>query len=159
LAAKHRHRWHSGEFAFWRWRAGDPVDPPKWSAQPFVLHIKGDWRRAAEAWERLGCPYEQARALADGDEPAPGAALEIFDRLGAAPGAARLRQRMRSEGVRRIPRGPRATTRQNRFGLTAREMEILGCLADGLSNARIGAQLHVSPKTVDHHVSSILAKL
>src|SRR5262249_2136186 len=41
LAARHRHRWHSGEFAFWRWRAGDPVDPPKWSARPFALHIKG----------------------------------------------------------------------------------------------------------------------
>jgi DNA-binding NarL/FixJ family response regulator len=38
-------------------------------------------------------------------------------------------------------------------------MEILGCLADGLSNGRIGARLYVSPKTVDHHVSSVLAKL
>ena len=62
-------------------------------------------------------------------------ALEIFDRLGAAPAAAALRQQMRGEGVRRIPRGPRATTRQNPFGLTAREMEILGCLPSGLSNA------------------------
>jgi len=119
----------------------------------------GDWRRAARAWERLGCPYEQARALADGELPAQLAALEIFDRLGAAPAAAALRQRMRGEGVRRIPRGPRATTRQNPFGLTLREMEILGCLANGLSNGRIGARLHVSPKTVDHHVSSVLAKL
>jgi DNA-binding NarL/FixJ family response regulator len=66
---------------------------------------------------------------------------------------------MRGEGMRRIPRGPRATTRQNRFGLTRREIEILGCLAEGLSNSRIGARLHVSPKTVDHHVSSVLAKL
>ena len=38
-------------------------------------------------------------------------------------------------------------------------MEILGCVADGLTNGRIGARLHVSPKTVDHHVSSVLAKL
>ena len=66
---------------------------------------------------------------------------------------------MRGAGVRRIPRGPRATTRQNPFGLTAREMEILGCLTKGLTNGRIGATLHVSPKTVDHHVSSVLAKL
>jgi DNA-binding NarL/FixJ family response regulator len=38
-------------------------------------------------------------------------------------------------------------------------MEVLGCLADSLSNGRIGAKLHISPKTVDHHVSSILTKL
>jgi DNA-binding CsgD family transcriptional regulator len=159
LATRHRHRWHTGEFSFWRWLAGDQIAPPKWSAPPFALQIKGDWRRAARAWERLGCPYEQARALADGELPAQLAALETFDRLGAAPAAAALRQRMRGEGIRRIPRGPRATTRQNPFGLTLREMEILGCLADGLSNGRIGARLHVSPKTVDHHVSSVLAKL
>ena len=62
-------------------------------------------------------------------------------------------------GVRRIPRGPRAATRRNPFGLTAREVQVLGCLADGLSNGLIGARLHVSAKTVDHHVSSVLAKL
>jgi DNA-binding NarL/FixJ family response regulator len=38
-------------------------------------------------------------------------------------------------------------------------MEILSCLAEGFSNAGIGARLHVSPKTVDHHVSAVLAKL
>jgi DNA-binding NarL/FixJ family response regulator len=66
---------------------------------------------------------------------------------------------VRSAGLRHIPRGPRATTRHNPFGLTEREMQILGCLARGLTNGRIGAQLHVSPKTVDHHVSSVLGKL
>ena len=159
LAIRHRHRWHAGELCFWRWRAGEEISAPRWAAPPFRLQIKGDWRRASSAWETLGCPYEQARALADGDSPAQLAALDIFDRLGAAPAAAALRQRMRGEGMRRIPRGPRATTRQNRFGLTRREMDILGCLAEGLSNSRIGTRLHVSPKTVDHHVSSVLAKL
>ena len=159
LAIRHGHRWHAGEFSFWRWRAGDRGDPPRWAARPFLLQIRGDWRGAAAAWEQLGCPYEQARALADGDMPARLAALEIFDRLGAAPAAAALRQRMRVDGVRRVPRGPRTTTRSNPLGLTAREVEILGCLTLGLSNGQIGARLHVSPKTVDHHVSSVLAKL
>ncbi|MGL4961801.1 MAG: ATP-binding protein [Inquilinus sp.] len=159
LAVRHGHRWHAGEFSFWRWRAGDRTDPPRWAARPFLLQVKGDWQGAAASWERLGCPYEQARALADGDMPARLAALEIFDRLGAAPAAAALRQRMRVEGIRRVPRGPRAATRQNPLGLTTREVEILECLTEGLSNGQIGARLHVSPKTVDHHVSSVLAKL
>ncbi|MGO4129047.1 helix-turn-helix transcriptional regulator [Inquilinus sp. YAF38] len=159
LAVRHGHRWHAGEFSFWRWRAGDRNDPPRWAAPPFLLQVKGDWQGAAAAWDRLGCPYEQARALADGDMPARLTALEIFDRLGAAPAAAALRQRMRVEGVRRVPRGPRAATRHNPLGLTPREMQILDCLTQGLSNGQIGTRLHVSPKTVDHHVSSVLAKL
>jgi len=159
LAIRHRQRWHAGEFAYWQWLGGAPVTAPSWGAPAFLLQIRGDWRRAASLWQRLGCPYEQARALTDGDTEAQLAALDIFSRLGASPAAAALRQRMRGEGVRRIPRGPRPATRQNPFGLTAREMQILACLADGLSNGQIGTRLHVSPKTVDHHVSSVLAKL
>ena len=68
--------------------------------------------------------------------------------------AARLRL-----AAARIPRGPLPATRANRFGLTARQVDILGLLADGLSNAQIAARLSVSPKTADHHVAAILAKL
>lgn len=159
LAVRRRHRWHAGELSFWRWRAGEAVVLPAWSAAPFRQHVAGDWRRAARSWEKLACPFEQARALADGDAAAQLAALETFDRLGAAPAAAALRQRMRREGRRHIPRGPRASTRRNPHGLTARELDILACLVEGLSNRRIGTRLHVSAKTVDHHVSAVLSKL
>ena len=43
--------------------------------------------------------------------------------------------------------------------LTAREREILDLIADGHGNATIAGQLHLSPKTVRNHVSSIFAKL
>jgi DNA-binding CsgD family transcriptional regulator len=159
LAMSKQHPWMTGELAFWRWRAGDPVVPPDWIATPFACHLAGDWRAAAVAWERLGCPYEQARALADGDEAAQIAALAIFDQLGAQPAAADLRQRMRLAGLHHIPRGPRPTTRDHPFGLTARQMDILALLAEDLTNAKIAARLYLSPKTVDHHVSAVLAKL
>ncbi len=108
---------------------------------------------------QLGCPYEQARALADGDAEAQLAALELFDGLGAKPAAAQLRQKMRQTGIPNIPRGPRPSTRENPFGLTTRQRDILALLAQELTNVEIAARLHLSAKTVDHHVSAILAKL
>jgi DNA-binding CsgD family transcriptional regulator len=159
LAVRKRHPWMTGELAFWRWRASDTVAPPDWIATPFALHLAGDWRAAAVAWERLGCPYEQARALADGDAAAQTAALTIFARLGARPAAAAVRHRMQAAGLHNIPRGPRPATRDNPFSLTARQMDILALLAEDLTNAEIAARLYISPKTVDHHVSAVLAKL
>lgn len=147
-----------GELGFWLWRAGEAVALPEWALKPYVLHLGGDWRGAAEAWAQLGCPYEQARALADGDAEAQALALAIFDKLPARPAAEALRARMRAAG-RRVPRGPRPVTRQNPFGLTNRQLDVLGLLVEGLTNAEIAARLHLSPKTVDHHVSAVLAKL
>jgi DNA-binding NarL/FixJ family response regulator len=43
--------------------------------------------------------------------------------------------------------------------LTAREQEVLGLLALGMSNARIAQTLFISEKTAGHHVSRILSKL
>jgi DNA-binding NarL/FixJ family response regulator len=58
-----------------------------------------------------------------------------------------------------VPAGPRATTRANPAGLTERQVEVLGMLAEGLSNAQVASRLFISSKTVDHHVSAILSKL
>jgi DNA-binding CsgD family transcriptional regulator len=159
LAVRRRHAWHTGELLFWRRRAGETITPFDWLAPPYAQQIAGDWEHAATLWRARGCPFEEARALAEGDDPAKVRALAIFDRLGAGPAAALLRREMRLAGTKGIPRGPRASTRHNPFGLTNREMSILGQVVDGYTNAEIGDSLCISPKTVDHHVSSILSKL
>jgi DNA-binding NarL/FixJ family response regulator len=66
---------------------------------------------------------------------------------------------MRAQGVRRIPRGSRSSTRNDPHGLTRREVEVLNLLSEGLRNSAIASKLFVSTKTVDHHVSAILTKL
>jgi DNA-binding NarL/FixJ family response regulator len=66
---------------------------------------------------------------------------------------------MRDAGHPGVPRGGRPATRANPAGLTTRELEVLALLRTGMTNADIARQLVVSAKTVDHHVSSVLAKL
>ncbi|GGC60740.1 helix-turn-helix transcriptional regulator [Undibacterium terreum] len=159
LAQAKGHPWFLGEIAFQLWRAGQLEQVPQECAAPYLDQMQGRWESAARFWKELGCPYEQARALSDGDEAAQKLALEIFDSLQAAPMANWLRRRMRSEGVRAIPRGPHPSTRSHPAGLTSREIQILGLLADGLQNSQIAQKLSRSPRTIDHHVAGIYAKL
>ena len=158
MAKGHDDPWFHGEFASWIWRAGGGIETSEQIAEPYALQMSGNWRAAAEAWKQIGCPYEEAIALADGDETGQRAALAIFERLGAGPAAERLRHALRATGVR-IPRGPRPSTKQNPAGLTTRQMEVLTLMAKGLANAEIAERLFTSTRTIDHHVSTILAKL
>jgi DNA-binding CsgD family transcriptional regulator/tetratricopeptide (TPR) repeat protein len=157
--------WVAGELAFWLWRLGGPdrlptSGLPDGVAEPFALQMAGAWDAAAACWRALGCPYEAAAALADSDqEPQLRAALAELERLGARPLAAAVARKLRELGVRGLARGPRPVTRANPANLTARETEVLALVTEGLRNADIARRLFVSPKTVDHHVSAILAKL
>jgi DNA-binding CsgD family transcriptional regulator/tetratricopeptide (TPR) repeat protein len=152
--------WWAGEIAWWRRCAGIEEPAPECSAQPWALMLAGRAKEAAAAWQQIGCPYEQAVALAHSDDPEDlRAAFERFDSSGAAPAAALVIRRMRMAGARNIPRGARATTRANPAGLTTRELDVLRLIALGLRNSEIADQLVVSAKTIDHHVSSVLTKL
>ena len=153
-------RWLAGELACWRRRAGIREEVGVKMPEPCALELAGDARSAAEAWTQLGCPYDAALALAHADDvESLRVALENLQELGTQPAAAIVTRRLRELGARGLPRGPRPSTRANPAGLTARELDVLGLLTDGLRNAEIAERLVLSQKTVDHHVSAILRKL
>jgi DNA-binding CsgD family transcriptional regulator/tetratricopeptide (TPR) repeat protein len=149
-----------GELLTYLRRLGYPAEPFPGCPEPYAAALHGDWRSAAEAWLSQGDPYEHALELAGSGQVEPALeALAILDGLGAAPAVALLRRRLRSLGVTRLPRRPQPGTLTNPAGLTDRQLEILRLVAAGLSNAEIAQRLVVSSRTVDHHVSAILAKL
>jgi DNA-binding NarL/FixJ family response regulator len=116
-------------------------------------------RRAAQIWQELDAPYEAARARALvargcralGDEDAAtmelAAARLAFTRLGAAPALAEI-------DALGEPAAP-----SDAHGLTARELEVLRLVAAGWTNKAIAADLVLSERTVERHVSNIFAKL
>lgn len=160
LALEKRHLWFAGELAYWQAKAGALGEPaPEWIAEPYRLQLAGDVAAAAVAWRERGCPYEAGRALVESDdEPAVRAALDELERLGAAPAAKAARERLRALGAP-VPRGPRPSTRANPAELTSRELEVLRLVAAGKRNADVAAELVLSRRTVDHHVSAVLRKL
>jgi DNA-binding CsgD family transcriptional regulator len=149
-----------GRLLVWRRRAGIDDDVPAAVARPYDAELTGDWASASRYWDESGCPYEAALALAgSGDEDELRRALDELHRLEARPAAAIVAGRLRRQGARGLPRGPRRATRDNPAGLTPREVEVLALVAEGLRDAEIADRLVLSKRTVAHHVSSILRKL
>ncbi len=161
MTAAHEHAdpWLLGSLRRWIHLAGGSIDARRDGAlTPFDLEIAGQWQSAAQEWTDRGCCYDAALAELGGDVSAVKSALETFRRLGAKAAARRAQQRL---GVlrERAPRTRQADKASDPHALTGRQRQVFDLLAAGLSNPEIAAELHISPKTVGHHVEAILAKL
>jgi DNA-binding CsgD family transcriptional regulator/tetratricopeptide (TPR) repeat protein len=148
-----------GELAVWRLRAGIDDGLALRAPEPYALELSGRPGAAAERWAELGSPYESAVALAQAEDvEALRRSHEGLLELGAQPAATYVARRLRERGAT-VARGPRRSTRDNPANLTAREVEVLALVSEGMRNADVAQRLFLSEKTVDHHVSAILRKL
>ena len=137
---------------------------------------RAPWNEAVAAWEQVGDPYRLARALtgaaeaaaANGDRLAAAAhvrrAADIADRLGARPLREQAewlarRARLTLAGDPAIQAADPGEQARHKYGLTARELEVLRLLVIGRTNRDIAAELFISVKTASVHVSNIMSKL
>jgi DNA-binding CsgD family transcriptional regulator len=148
-------RYESGMLGAMVAHAEGAVDLAGGDARAALLALRHAW----QMWQELEVPYEAARVrvllglacrtLGDDDTAALEleAARDVFAQLGAAPDLARvdsLTRRAESVDAR---------------GLTPRELEVLRLVAAGRTNKAIAAELVLSERTVDRHVSNIFTKL
>ncbi len=150
--------WPSGAFAFWMWKLGRLEEVPPGSADFYMWILNGDIEEAAQFWRERGIHYEEALALMHGDVSQQLEALRLSDDLGADALSAKIREGLLASG-HRAPRGRSRSTRSHRAGLTARQAEVLGLVAEGRTNPEIADRLFLSPRTVENHVAAILLKL
>jgi DNA-binding CsgD family transcriptional regulator/tetratricopeptide (TPR) repeat protein len=145
--------------AAWAAIAGIDVELATPASPAYAAMARRDWRAAADAFAEIGWTYDRALMLSLlEDENALVEAIAISRGLWAEPLTRRVARRLRDLGLS-VPRGPRESSRANPAGLTARQLEVLALLADGLTNAEIADRLVVSPRTAEHHVAAVLTKL
>jgi DNA-binding NarL/FixJ family response regulator len=151
----------------------------QWSAELARLNGFDDmpgWLAVAGRWRALRRPYSEAycqmRAVAAGlaqSHPA------VETRAALLP-ALEIAERLRADWLQKYgqalaeavhvtfpsPRSPdehSTSTSADKYGLTAREREVLTLLAEGLTNAQLASRLYISTHTANVHVSRILMKL
>jgi DNA-binding CsgD family transcriptional regulator len=127
--------------------------------------------RTAEHYRTVGRTFELAQSLEDAAyllglggrtaaaRAAFGEAAEVYAGLGAEWDVRRASARLRPYGIRRGVRGSRRRPSQGWDALTPTELKVAHLVAEGKSNPDIAADLFLSRRTVQTHVSHILKKL
>ncbi len=169
--------WGTDPFEQEAWDVTCPLLGVIWEAERGRALGRSDpdsWQRVAVRWRDLGRPHRyayarwrQAEALVLAGAPRDGIAEILTDAADSARTHVPLREEIEAlSKAARIPlvRAARADApgrkgSERPFGLTEREDQVLRLVARGLTNANIGAELYVSPKTVSVHVTGILRKL
>ncbi|MFB8239548.1 AAA family ATPase [Kitasatospora purpeofusca] len=142
-------------------------------ARGLLLDADGDpeaaeaFTRARDHWQDIGRPYEAARAderiaaaLAARDRARAAermaAAERVYLELGATTDTARCRKLRRD-----LDLGGIGSPGRRGYGkrLSPRERQVAELLAQGTGNQDIAQALFLSPRTVEHHVANVLAKL
>ena len=157
-------------------RAETMPDLARWQARPVIVEAgrallagSGAGVDAAVAAARGPMPFAVALMRVIGSQVIGGdrripwlrEALDIYETAGAVACTDRVRRLLRDAGGP-VPRRRRAAAVPEelaRRGVTAREAEVFRLLGEGLSNADIADKLFLSVRTVETHVSSLLAKL
>ena len=145
-------------------RAAGEADPGAWAAFSQAVELGGfRYRFAYGRWR------EAEALMAVGDRSAAtrslGQAYEVAAALGAGPllseieALARRARITPGATVGRLEPDPAARPAAAELGLTPRELDVLGLVAEGRSNRQIAEALFISVKTAGVHVSSILSKL
>ena len=156
--------WDRGRYLVWCQRFGTlspeaDADLP----EPYALELKGLPIEAAEAFDALGQPYEAAlvRIAARDIEHLEDVARDLR-RTNAKPALRMVKSLAAKEDIslpKMRPGGSYSTARNNPAGLTRREQDVLMLLGEGKTNRDMAAHLGRSPRTIEHHVSSVLEKL
>ena len=149
---------------------GGGADPAGGASDPAA------WGGAAKTWDGLGCPHRaayawwrQAQAQLDAGQPPTAAAASLRAAAAAADGHQPLLSQVRKLADRArislqapaaaVNKAPPQDEARAPYGLTGRELAVLRLVAAGRSNAQIGAELFISPRTAGVHVTNILRKL
>jgi ATP/maltotriose-dependent transcriptional regulator MalT len=159
--------WDAGALRVWAARLN--MSLPKGigmeTTEAQALELQGDYAGAAELLELQGRPVEAGTTRLAGARAGQTTlavdAGRAFAAIGCATGEKAVATLMGTgtaaqSGVRR---GPYKSSRQHPLGLTRKEVGVLALMAEGATNSEIAERLSRSPRTIEHHVSSILGKL
>jgi len=142
------------------WRSGE-FEPAVAELQAVQTGFEHEGMALEAVWTQI----DLGRVLAELDRGDAAETLRAAAARASELGATSLQQlaekELRTLGVRTWRR-PRATTSNGvdpLQGLSAREQEVALLVADGASNPEIAEHLYLSRKTIEHHVSNVLAKL
>jgi DNA-binding NarL/FixJ family response regulator len=153
VLAQHARAMHTDELAAWSEAvtACRAMNEPYPLAYALLLHAEA--LSAAGGRDAAAQSAREALALAQGMGAAP-----LAEEIEALTRRARLQVEAAADDTE-VADEDGVAPEFAQLGLTARESEVLGLIADGYSNGQIAERLFITRKTASVHVSNILAKL